>query len=225
MYREDTVTKTHDGGLNDMRRDQKIVWVYPSEDKTRCPVRLVEKYLSLCTPYQKKNNFYLQSLQRPTPKRWYCNQVIGQNSISKVVKQMMIDANIEGFFTNHSLRRTGGMRLFRGGVDRKLVKEVTGHRSDSVDAYQITSDEQHSTISKIIREKPSATVSKTSDESKNYTMENEAKMVEDPPRKSICQCQVNASNVGDVVNKIIGSLKKEGKTTIKLQIKIKHESE
>ena len=66
---------------------------------------------------------------------------------------MMKDANIEGFFTNHRLRRTGGTRLFRAGVDRKLVKEVTGHRSDAVDAYQITSDEQRKHMSRVI-EKP-----------------------------------------------------------------------
>ena len=29
VYREDTVTKTHDGGLKDMRAERKVVWVYP----------------------------------------------------------------------------------------------------------------------------------------------------------------------------------------------------
>ena len=48
VYREDTVTKTHNGGLNDMRKERKIVWVYPCENPLQCPVRLAEKYLSLC---------------------------------------------------------------------------------------------------------------------------------------------------------------------------------
>ena len=39
VYREDFVTKTHHGGLNDMRKDRKIVWVYPSSNTNRCPVR------------------------------------------------------------------------------------------------------------------------------------------------------------------------------------------
>ena len=115
-----------------------MVWVYLSEDAIHCPVRLIQKYMSLCLPNGKRNNFYMQSLQRPTPRRWYSNQVVGQNSLSKVVKQMMKEANIEGFFTNHSLCRTEGTRFFRGGIDRKLIKETTGHWSDSVDAYQIT---------------------------------------------------------------------------------------
>ena len=49
IYKEDTVTKTHDGRLKDMRHERKIVWVYPNNmNINRCPVRLIEKYLSLC---------------------------------------------------------------------------------------------------------------------------------------------------------------------------------
>ena len=40
VYTEDCVTKTHDGGLNDMRRDRKVVWVFPNKaNMQRCPVR------------------------------------------------------------------------------------------------------------------------------------------------------------------------------------------
>ena len=63
---------------------------------------------------------------------------------------MSKSVKIEGFFTNHSLRQTGTTRLFRQGVDRKLVKEYTGHSSDAVDQYQITSDEQREKISNVI---------------------------------------------------------------------------
>ena len=54
------------------------------------------------------------------------------------------------FFTNHSLRCTGGTCLFQAGVGCKLVKEATGHRSDVIDTYQITSDEQREVMSKIL---------------------------------------------------------------------------
>ena len=80
---------------------------------------------------------------------------IDQQPIAKVVKEMMKEAGIEGFFTNHSLKR----RLFRGGVDRKLVKEATGHRSDAVDLYQITNDNQCDEMSKIIARLSTPTVS------------------------------------------------------------------
>ena len=122
VYREDTVSKTHDGGINDMRRERKIVRVYPSSDINRCPVRLTKKYLSLCPKnYTKKRNFYLKALSRKTPKQWYGHQVVGTQTLAKVVKDLMKIAEIDGFFTNHSLRRTGGTRLFQAGVSRKLI--------------------------------------------------------------------------------------------------------
>ena len=57
---------------------------------------------------------------------------MGQNSLGKVVQVLMKDAKIEGFFTNHSLRRSGGTRLFNAGIDRKLVKEATGHHDTMI---------------------------------------------------------------------------------------------
>ena len=101
----------------------------------------------------------MQSLQKPKPNKWYGNQVVGQNTLAKVVKGLMEEGGIEGFFTNHSLRRTGGTRLFQAGIDRKLVKEATGHRSDAVDNYQVRSHEQHHRMSKVIAKNPIETLS------------------------------------------------------------------
>ena len=108
---------------------------------------------------------------------------------------MMKEANIEGFFTNHSLRHSGGTRLFRAGVDCKLVKEVTGHRSGAVDRYQITSHEQHEKMSKIIAKAPSTTVSvnpnpeteKEAPECANKLHSNEAK----DTKSHDCTCQLS----------------------------------
>ena len=90
VYHEDQVTKTHDGGLKDMHRERKVVWIYPNQgNSSRCPVRLIEKYLNLCPKYHKKSNFYLQSLAKPTPMQWYGQQVVGQHTIAKVVQNLM----------------------------------------------------------------------------------------------------------------------------------------
>ena len=41
VYREDQVTKTHDGGIRDMRRDRKVIWVHPNvRNPERCVVML-----------------------------------------------------------------------------------------------------------------------------------------------------------------------------------------
>ena len=156
VYREDVCTKTFSGGLNDMRLDRKEVWIHPNlNNPDRCPVMVIDKYVSLCPEFVKKENFYLQSLSKPTPACWYACEVLGEGSIGKIMGKMMAEAGYDGFYSGHSLRRTGSTRLFQAGVQRKIVKECTGHRSDAVDQYQITSEAQKETVSKILASKPS----------------------------------------------------------------------
>ena len=230
VYQEDCVTKTHDGGLKDIKHERKLVWIYPNAANiNRCPVRLIDKYLSLCPKITRKQNFYLQSLQKPTPTQWYSVQVVGENTISKVVKKLMEQAGIEGFFTNHSARRTGGTRLFRAGVQRKLVKEATGHASDAIDKYQITSDAQHEMMSKIIAG-PQVDVVKECEALEtppvtSHSNDNDASVTisQDKSVGESTKTKVNQENVGEVINSIIKSHKGNGKTRIKIEIEISHE--
>ena len=66
------------------------------------------------------------------------------------MKNLMQNAGIQGFFANHSACRTGETCLFRAGVEWKLVKEKTGHSSDAVGKYQITSHEQEQMMSVVL---------------------------------------------------------------------------
>ena len=227
VYREDSVTKTHDGGLKDMRHERKTVWIYPNAGNVaRCPVRLIDKYLSLCPKITRRSNFYLQSLQKPTPSQWYSVQVVGQNTIGKVVKKLMEQAGIEGFFTNHSTRRTGGTRLFRAGVQHKLVKEATGHSSDAIDKYQITSDEQREMMSKVIAgqhvDQVSEVCAPKSVDKVVKSGENDALVTvsESAPTENCNKVTLKETNVGDLINSIIESQKSGGKKTIKINIEI-----
>ena len=112
---------------------------------------MVQKYINLCPKgYTKKQNFYLKGLSRKTPNQWYGEQVVGTQTLSKVIKLLMEAGDIQGYFTNHSACRTRGTRLFQAGVERKLVKEATGHISDAVDKYQITSADQRRAMSNIL---------------------------------------------------------------------------
>ena len=87
---------------------------------------MINQKVSLCpSNYVMKDNFYLQSLQKLTPKQWYAGQVVGTHTLSKV----------ERYFANHSARCTGGTRLFQVGVDCKLVKESSGDTSDTVNKF------------------------------------------------------------------------------------------
>ena len=127
---EGTITKTNDGGLADMRKERKVIWVFPSENVTHCPVRLIDKYISLCpsiTSQSKKDNFYHHRLEKTNPAQWYSEQMVSINTMKKVVTNMLKSVDYEGFYTNHSLRCKGATRLFQSGIERKLVTEVTGH--------------------------------------------------------------------------------------------------
>ena len=228
VYREDTITKTHDGGIKDMKRERKIVWVYPSADPKRCPVRIVEKYMSLCPAVTGKKNFYLKSLTKPRLTQWFGNQVVGQNTLASVVKVLMEEAGIEGFFTNHSLRRTGGTRLFQAGVERKIIKEATGHQSDAIDAYQVTSNEQRKRLSDIIVKPPCATVSSNVEQveivekNDNKLEENRSEVTVNCEQVSACQCgkKLNVDNVSQIISEVFKNANQNGKTVIKLQIEI-----
>ena len=109
--------------------------------------------MGLCPPVTDKNakpNFYLRSLNRTTPAQWYSNCVLGIHALRKTIGQLLKHSELDAFFSNHSLHRKSTTRLFNAGVDRKLVKEFTGHASDAIDGYQITSHSQREQISNIM---------------------------------------------------------------------------
>ena len=153
VYKEETVTKCNDGGINSLKKESKVVWIFLTENVNRCPVRLIDKYISLCPEVMsktKKPNFYLRSLENPNPVQWYSCQPVGRNTLSKVVGKLLKSCNLDGYFMNHSLHRTSATRLFQTGIDQKIVKEITGHASDALEKYQVTSKKQREHVSKIL---------------------------------------------------------------------------
>ena len=93
----------------------------------------------------------LHSLKYTKPNLWYCETPLGINKVRSVVSDMLKHAGLDGFFTNHSLRRMAATRLFRPGANVKLIKEITGHVSNAVEKYEITSDKQRMELSSIIQ--------------------------------------------------------------------------
>ena len=60
-----------------------------------------------------------------------------------MLKQMFCDVNIEGYFTNHSLRATRATQLFDAGVPEALVQKQTGHKSlQSLRSYERVTENQ-----------------------------------------------------------------------------------
>lgn len=62
---------------------------------------------------------------------------MGHNILEETVKRLCKDAEIEGQFTNHSLRATTATRALKKGIPDKFVMQRTGHRDvRSLQKYQ-----------------------------------------------------------------------------------------
>ena len=117
VYTEDK-SKTNQGGLVHRDRASKQVTHYENKDcPQRCLVRLFKLYNSKCPPDRPHNSFYLKPLKKPKGDVWYTKTPLGHNMLSKMISRMMASANIDGNFTNHSLRSTTTTRLFNAHVD------------------------------------------------------------------------------------------------------------
>ena len=140
---------------------------------------------------------------------------------------MFSDARIGGFFTGHSLRRSGTARMFQAGIDHKIIKERTGHQSDTVDAYQETSVEQKHLVSNVIAQNPTATVVKeSSDNSTSREVIDLSNANDNEPSKSVIDSAVSVKKVNDIgclVTDLVQSNIKRCKTKIKIEIEITHE--
>ncbi len=70
--------------------------------------------------------FYLRPLQNYEKKRiWFCNVPLRRHKLPGMVRCIMNQEGVSGYFTNHSLQATAVSRLLREGVDEKLIKRVT----------------------------------------------------------------------------------------------------
>ncbi len=120
----------------------KIMKALGNSDPSRNIMLLYDKYMSLLPPDPKCNALYKYELPpgKVTAHTWYQDCPLGVNAVSKVVNTLMSRAGIPGRFTNHSLRVTVVTRMFNAGIKEQVIKECTGHKSDTVWAYKRTSD-------------------------------------------------------------------------------------
>ena len=93
-------------------------------------------------------------------KPWFVKCAVGHNKLGKIVIEIMSDAGIDGYFTNHSLRATTATRLFRANIAEQLIMEQTGHRSNAITAYKRSSNEQKVKLSSVLQlQKPESDTS------------------------------------------------------------------
>ena len=151
-YNED-VSKTNSGGLAHARLKRKTVRAYENIDQPeRCPVQLFKEYMSHVPEDAPGNAFYLRPLKEPKGNVWYYKIAAGRESLGNVVANTMKRAGFEGYYTNHSLRRTCATRLYDKGFPEQLIQETTGHRSaDGVRCYKRTSSSAKRKASEIVQ--------------------------------------------------------------------------
>ncbi len=116
--------------------------IWGNADPNRDVIRLFIKYTNLLPVNGKSEALYKYPLsdKKLTGRTWYSDKPVGVNSLKKIVSSLAKEAGLVGHYTNHSLRATAATRMYNGGVDEQVIKEITGHKSNSVHAYKHTSE-------------------------------------------------------------------------------------
>lgn len=145
---EENVSKTFHGGLADLKYKPRIVTHVCHEEgkshESRCLVDVYSVYIRLA---KVKNNNGAGFYFRPNSKDLaFDKSPVGVNTLSKILPNM---CKCLGFRvkTSHSLRVTCATTLFQRGIEEKLIRERTGHRSNALLAYEKSSIEQQQTVS------------------------------------------------------------------------------
>ena len=86
----------------------------------------------------------------------FLKQPLGINTIRYIVKNMCSSASIDGYFTNHSGKRTCAITLYQSGVDEQEIQRCTRHKSLAIRQYKVPSIEQIKSVSALL-EPPTST--------------------------------------------------------------------
>ncbi len=138
VYKADEKSKTNQGGLSGWRQKAKVVRVPSNPNFDRDLVCLFQKYCCLL-PHQTKCSAlyrYPLSPKNATPSTWYTEKPLGVNALKKIVSNLTGKAGLVGKYSNHSLRVSAATQMYEQGIDEQTIKEITGHKSDSVRSYK-----------------------------------------------------------------------------------------
>lgn len=133
-------SKNRSGTVSQQYVPNKVVTQYANPAVgDRCHVELLKLYIGKLLPDTEM--FYYRASQKKNlgpHDPWYSAQLIGHNTLGKMLKMMFMSAGLDsGGITNHSLRATAATRLLEHGVADKSIQNRTGHRSvQGLQAYQ-----------------------------------------------------------------------------------------
>ena len=125
-YIEDIGLKTNKGGIKQRKLQPKEVDMF-SLDSDKCPVKILQKYLSLIPVNCNCPSFYLQPKKKITPDCWFQDRPAGVNRLRNTIKEICKSAKLPGFYSNHSLRSTSCTKMYECDVDEQIIQEISGH--------------------------------------------------------------------------------------------------
>ena len=110
-YKEE-VRKTNSGRLANTNLKRKTVRAYLNNDEPeRCPVRLYKEYMAHVTKDAPANSSYFKAFKRAKRKYLVLMIAAGRETLGNVIAQVMKSASFEGYYSNHSFRRTCASQL------------------------------------------------------------------------------------------------------------------
>ena len=149
---EENASKTYHGGICDLKYvPRKVKHVCHSigekHEPSRCLLEIYTLYIGLVETHAKAvTAFYF----KPSTRRLAFEKVpVGINSLNKILPEMCESAGFKRK-TAHSLRVTCVSSLFNAGVDEKLIRERSGHRSNALFQYEKPTEENVSKVSNIL---------------------------------------------------------------------------
>ena len=140
-------------GVN-TKETNTVVLVYASPSTPpHCLVYLLDLYISKLPAESKERDVFCLRPAAGVPAGrtapWYERALVGKEKLRTFVATMCQEAGIAPK-TNHSLRATGATALFNANVLEKMIRDVTGHRSNSLQLYEHPTLQQKQAVSSVL---------------------------------------------------------------------------
>ena len=137
--KEDEPTKNHH------ENDNELISGFMPEapGHNLCPVysfmKLIDKLNSCCDRLWQKPRQIVKD-----DSKWFCNVLLGKNTLSGFMKHLSIKCSLSLSYTNHSIRVTGATIFSKCQFgSSQIMAPATGHKSvSSLAEYQRVSDEE-----------------------------------------------------------------------------------
>ena len=147
---EGNVAKSFHGGLTDLKYKPRVVKhvCHPLiENDESCLVELYRMYIGLVQSVSSEiTAFYF----KPNSKRFaYDKQAVGINKLNGIPPSMSKEAGFKPK-SSHCLCVTCASALFNAGVEEKLIRDRTGHRSNALFKYENVSEMKSTEVSDIL---------------------------------------------------------------------------